>query len=293
LHKRLVEAASEIATKSDGRIELSILPDSQLGGQLGLMSQVRGAGVEMAALTGQSLANDLGPLFVSSVGFAFDGYDKLWPAMDGDLGKAIRQQIELRLGMSAMSACWDLGFRQITTRKQPVRVAADLEGLKIRTPVDADMINLLRALKAAPLGLRIGELLPALRVGAIDAQEGSILLIDAAGLTEQQASCSLTNHVWDGQWLCANTRVWNQLPNPLKDVVAEALDAAGQRQRTDVVAQEAEVRQDLTKHGMTFNTVDPASFQSALRTAGYYGKAKVRVGDALWGVLEKYTGRLL
>ena len=43
---------------------------------------------------------------------------------------------------------------------------------------------------------------------------------------------------------------------------------------------------------MVFNTPDPASFRAALRSAGYYEKAQKRVGDALWGLLEKYAGRL-
>lgn len=292
LHKRLVEAAAEIGKNSDGRIELTIRPDSQLGAQLGLLSQVRGGTVEMTPVTGQSLAGILGLMFVQSVGFAFAGYDKLWPALDGDLGKAMRYQIQERLGMVAMERCSDFGFRQMTSRTKPIKVAADLEGLKMRTPVDPDLVGMFQALKAAPLGMNLQDLMPALQSGAVDAQDGILPLVQAARLYDQQAFCALTNHTWDGQWLCVNLRAWGRLPDKLKEVVSTALNQASLRQRSDTVAAELEVRKDLTEKGMTFNAVDPSSFRTVLRASKYYDKARQRVGDELWGILEKYAGRL-
>jgi tripartite ATP-independent transporter DctP family solute receptor len=292
LHKRLVEAAGEIATKSEGRIQLTVRSDSQLGGQLGLLQQVRGGSVEMTPVTGQSLTGILGPMFVQSVGFAFAGYEKLWPALDGDLGKAMRSQIQERLGMVAMVRCWDFGFRQLTTRTKPVKVAADLAGLKIRVPIDPDLTALFHAMKATPLGMNLQNLLPALRSRAVDGQDGILPLVLAAQLYTDQSFGSITNHSWEGQWLCVNAQAWQRLPDTLKDVVAAALDRAALRQRSDSATAEDDVRTTLTKIGMTFNSVDPASFRSMLRSAGYYDKARQRVGDELWGTLEKYVGRL-
>lgn len=292
LHKHLVEAAAEIAEKSEGRIQLIVRPDSQLGGQLGLVQQVRGGNVEMTPVTGQSLSGILGPMFVQSVGFAFAGYEKLWPALDGDLGKAMRAQIQERLGMVAMTRCWDVGFRQITTRTKPVTVAADLAGLKIRVPIDPDLTALFQAMKATPLGMNLQDLIPALRSHAVDAQDGILPLVLAAQLYAEQSFCSITNHSWEGQWLCVNAGAWQRLPDKLKNIVAISIDKAALRQRLDSATAEADVRNTLTKIGMTFNSVDPTSFRSMLRSAGYYDKVRQRVGDGLWGALEKYVGRL-
>ena len=292
IHTRLMEAAKEIGEKSEGRIVLAIKPDSQLGGQLGLLSQVRGGSVEMTPVTGQSLAGVLGSMFVQSAGFAFAGYEKLWPALDGDLGRVLRNQIQQRLGMVAMARCWDFGFRQITTRKKPIKVAADMVGLKIRTPIDPDLVGLFQGLKAAPLGMNLQDLTPALQSGAVDAQDGILPLVQAAQLYDQQHFCSMTNHSWDGQWLCINAKAWGRLPDKLKDVMATALDKAAIAQRADTLASEGEVRKALIGQGMAFNTADPATFRSVLRSAGYYDKAKQRVGEELWDLLEKYSGRL-
>ncbi len=292
LHKQMLQAAEEIAKASDGRVAFKVIPDSQLGGQLGLMAQVRAGSVEATPIIGQALAGVLGPVFVQSVGFGFAGYPQLWPAMDGELGKALRFQFQERLSLVAMEKVWDFGFRQVTTRKKPIVTAADLVGLKIRTPVDEELVGMFRALKAAPLAMNLQDLIPAMQAGAVDAQDGILPLVQAAGLDQQQGFCSMTNHSWDGQWLCFNNRAWLRLPDKLKDVVATAFNQAALRQRTDVAADEAAAKADLTGKGMVFNTPDPASFRAALRSAGYYEKAQKRVGDALWGLLEKYAGRL-
>jgi len=234
----------------------------------------------------------LGPMFVQSVAFGFAGYEKLWAALDGDLGKALRNQVQQRLGMVAMDRCWDFGFRQITTRNKPIATAADLVGLKIRTPVDPDLVGLFQALKAVPLGMNLQDLMPALQAGAVDAQDGILPLVQAAQVYEQQRFCAITNHSWDGQWMCVNAKAWGRLSDKLKDVVAAALNKGGVAQRADTVANESDVQKALTDKGMTFNKADPASFRSALRSAGYYEKAKQRVGEDLWGLLEKYSGRL-
>lgn len=292
LHKRLVEAANEIDTKTEGRVQISVYPNSQLGGQLGLLQQVRSGGLQITPVTGQSLAGILGQSFVQSVGFAFTDYTRVWAALDGDLGKGLRALIQERLGLVPMTRCWDFGFRQLTTRDRTVKSAVDLEGLKIRVPIDPDLIWLFQSLTAAPLGMNLQDMMPALQSRAVDGQEGVLPLVMAAGLYQQQSYCAMTNHVWDGQWLCINAQAWRKLPETLRQIVAASFDAAGLSQRDDTASTETNVRNELTKFGMTFNAVDPAGFRSLLRKSGYYAKASGRVGDELWGALEKYAGRL-
>jgi len=41
---------------------------------------------------------------------------------------------------------------------------------------------------------------------------------------------------------------------------------------------------------LQFNNVDPAAFQAALKSAGFYKQAKDQFGPEAWGLLQKYTG---
>jgi len=292
LHKRLVEAANEIDTKTDGRVQISIYANGQLGGQLGLLQQVRSGAIQITPVTGQSLTGVLAKIFVQSVGFAFPDYATVWAALDGDLGKGLRAAIQERLGIVPMTRCWDFGFRQLTTRDRVVKSAVDIEGLKIRVPIDPDLIWLFRSLTAVPLGMNLQDMMPAFLSHAVDGQEGVLPLALAAGVYQQQTYCASTNHVWDGQWLCVNAQAWLKLPDTSRQIVAAAFDAAALRQRDDTAAIDTNIRNELTKFGMIFNGVDPDGFRSLLREANYYAKASERVGDDLWAALEKYAGRL-
>ncbi|HEY0183402.1 MAG TPA: TRAP transporter substrate-binding protein [Rhodopila sp.] len=292
LHLRLVEAARLIAARSAGRMEVQIHPASELGGAVGLLAQTRAGSIDAAPLTGKVLARDLAVAALPTLGFAFPDYAQLWSAMDGGLGGFLRARLNERLNLVAMDTCWDFGFREITTSGKVVQTPRDIEGLRLRTPAEAGFIELLRALKVLPIPMPLRSLERALGSHAVDGQEGVLPLVKAAGLFRVQSACALSHHVWDGQWLCISAKSWGRLPAKLQDIVAATLNESARRQRQDVAAAEADLREDLAGEGMTFNTVDMQGFRSALRSAGYYAACRTRMGEDGWAVLEKSTGGL-
>jgi TRAP-type C4-dicarboxylate transport system substrate-binding protein len=265
LHLRLQEAATAIADRSGGQMDVKIYPNSQLGSPVGLLAQL------------------------PTSGFAFAGYAELWPAIDGGIGGFLRAQFHERIGVVAMERCWDFGFRQITTSFKPVHTARDLDGLRLRTPPEADFIALFQALKALPIAMPLGALNRALSTHAVDGQESVLQLVTAAGLLNVQSVCALTNHVWDGQWLCVSGKSWSKLPAKLQDVVAAALNESALWQRQDTEAADIAIRRRLEAGGMTFNTVDPKDFRTVLQQSGYYAAWRARMGDDAWAILEKYA----
>ncbi len=292
LHQRLLGAASEIAEASGGRMSVTVSPERMLGDQMGQLAQVRNGTLDATVLGGQILSGTLPAVAVASVGFAFGSWDRVWAAMDGGLGKAIRATIEKQIGVQVMETVWDFGFRHITTATKPVHVAADVAGLRIRTPPERDFIVLFRALKAIPFPIEIANLRQALQSGTIDGQEGVLILVQMAALADLQSYCALTHHVWDRQYLCVASQSWKRLPDELKQIAATAFDAAAVLQRHDSRAADDAIQAALTTKGMAFNTVDPASFRATLRDSGYYRDARKRVGDAAWQALEEYSGAL-
>ena len=107
-----------------------------------------------------------------------------------------------KAGLVPMERMWDLGFRQTTTSNRPVNVAADLDGLKLRTPIAPSLISMFRALKAAPVGMQFGDVYSALQTHIVDGQENPLSQVEAGKLYEVQKYVSMTNHVWDAYWIC-------------------------------------------------------------------------------------------
>jgi tripartite ATP-independent transporter DctP family solute receptor len=291
-HIRLAEAAELIGKESQGRMELQIFPDAQLGGDNDLLSQARAGAIEFCQPTEQILASILPVTAISALGFAWPDYAKVWPAMDGDLGKYIRAQIAAKSGLVAMDRMWDLGFRQITTSTRPIKSADDLVGLKIRVPVAPSLVTLFKTLKAAPLSMQFTEVYSALQTHIADAQENPLTLIKVTKLFEVQKYCSLTNHVWDGHWLCCNAAAWRGLPDDLKQIVARNLNAAAVRERDDIAKGDRSVQADLETAGLVFNTAETQSFRDGLKSGGFYKEWRAKLGDEPWAILEQYAGAL-
>ena len=292
LHLRLVDAATKIGLESKGRMDLQIFPHMQLGGDNDLLSQARSGAVEFCQPTSQILGSLLPVAAMNALGFIFNGYEQVWPAMDGALGAYVRGEIEAKLGLVPMKRIWNLGFRQVTCSLKPIQTAADLAGLKIRVPVAPTIVSLFRTLKAAPLPLQIPETYSALQTHIADAQENPLTLMAQLKFNEVQKYCSFTNHVWDGHWFCANADAWRSLPDDLKTIVATNLDEAALLDRADTMRSDDQLRQSLEAGGMVFNTTTPDSFRAVLKSAGFYAEWRKRLGEKPWAVLEQSVGSL-
>ncbi len=291
MNVRAKEAVDAIRKETNGRLDIQLFPSNQLGSDTDTLSQLRSGGVEMFNLSGLILATLVPPAALNGLGFAFPNYDTVWRAMDGDVGKYIRERIG-KAGLVAMDKIWDNGFRQITTSTKPINSADDLKGFKIRVPVSPMWTSMFKAFDSAPASINASEMYTALQTKVVDGQENPFAVISNFKLYEVQKYCSITNHMWDGFWTLINRRAWDRLPANVRDIAAKHLNAAAVAERADVAALNGGLQKDLTARGMVFNTPNTAPFREKLRSAGFYAEWKAKFGDEAWAVMERYTGKL-
>ncbi len=289
---RLLEAADKIRMDTDGRVELRIFPNGQLGGEADTLSQLRSGAVEGYVIGGLVVSTVVPAAALDGTGFAFSDASKVWPAMDGKLGAHIRDAFA-KSNLYAARTSWDLGFREITTSVKPIKTVSDLAGLKIRVPGAAAYTSLFRALDAAPTSVQFTDVYPALQTRIVDAQENPLSLIVTSRFHEVQKFCSLTNHIWQGNWILFNGRVWKGLPEKLQSIIEDRLNAAGRAQRSDLASLEQSYRDTMIKSGIAFNDVDADSFRAKLKSAGYYTDMRRRFGDQAFDILAEATGTSL
>jgi TRAP-type transport system periplasmic protein len=288
---RAREMAAAIKQETNGRFDLQIFPNSQLGSDTDTLSQIRSGAVEFFTLSGLILSTLVPAASINGMGFAFPDYDTVWKAMDGDLGGYIRTQIA-KANLIAMDKIWDNGFRQTTTSTKPVQTPNDFRGMKLRVPVSPLWTSMFKALDASPASINFNEVYSALQTKIVDGQENPLAIISTAKLYEVQKYCSLTNHMWDGFWFLANRRAWETLPEDVRGIVAKNINAAGLKERDDVAKLNATLQQELAAKGLLFNRPDAAPFRDKLRAAGFYTEWKGKYGDEAWGLLEKSVGKL-
>jgi tripartite ATP-independent transporter DctP family solute receptor len=288
---RMQEAANRIKQATNGRLEIQLFPNNQLGSDTDMLSQLRSGAIDLFSLSGLILSTLVPAASINGIGFAFKDYATVWKAMDGKLGAYVRGEIDKR-GLVAMDKMWDNGFRQITSSTRMIKEPADLKGFKIRVPVSPLWTSMFQALGASPISINFSEVYSALQTKIAEGQENPLSLIEIAKLYEVQKYCSMTSHMWDGFWLLANARSFNRLPKDMQAVVAKELDQSALDERADIAKLNDTVAGNLKTKGMTFVEVDKPAFRDALKKAGFYNEWKQKYGEQAWGILEGEVGTL-
>ncbi|RFB70855.1 MULTISPECIES: TRAP transporter substrate-binding protein [unclassified Herbaspirillum] len=292
MNVRAKEMSDQISKESNGRVELQVFPNGQLGTDTDMLSQVRAGAIDFFTLSPLILGTLVPAAQISGIGFAFKDYDQVWSAMDGGLGIHVRKQIEAKSSLFAFEKIWDSGYRQITNSSRPIKTAEDLKGMKLRVPPSPLWTSMFRAVESAPTSINFAEVYSALQTKIVEGQENPLAVISTAKLYEVQKYCSITNHMWDGFWFLGNKKAFEKLPKDLQEIVTKAVNEAGLNQRVDVRKLNASLAGEMKGKGMAINDTDTQSFRTKLRAAGFYAEWKKKFGDEPWALLEKYTGKL-
>lgn len=286
---RVAEAIKRIQNDTSGAVEITVFPQSQLGGDTDVLAQLRSGGVDFFMLSPLILSTFVPNASLNGIGFAFKNYDAVWSAMDGALGAYVRKEIDAK-GLYAFEKIYDNGFRQISSSNKPIVTPKDLENFKIRVPVSPLWTSMFSAFGASPASINFAEVYTALQTGIVDGQENPLAILSNFKLWEVQKYVSMTNHMWDGFWMLANGRAWRGLPDNIKQSIATHFNGSALDQRKDIMDLNANLQGELEKHGMVFNTPDPAPFQQKLVDAGFYKEWHGKFGDEAWSILEAATG---
>jgi tripartite ATP-independent transporter DctP family solute receptor len=286
--RRLAEMAEAIATDSDGRLMIEVFPESRLGPDPQMRADLCAGKLDFY-LAGATLG-DLAPASVLPLlPFAFSDAKAVFAALDGALGERIRGELA-QSGLHAFPRCWQNGFHHLTTRARPIRTAADLAGLKIRSPGGAIAADFFATLGAEAGMVPFSRLYEALQTGSFDGQSDPLGVVLSLRLYEVQNHLSLTGHWWSGFTLLANMAAWSALPRALQDIVARHAERCALLQRADIAQVNAAAADELARQGMRIETADSASFRS--RLGDFYARWRERAGAAAWRLVETYADGL-
>ena len=293
-HLRLLEASKKIAEESGGRLVVDIDPNSQLGSDPQMLTQLRSGALELAHMGDIIIGNLVPVASLAALPFAFADSASLWSAMDGPLGKYIHAEIGKKLDLHVFDKGWDGGVRHLFTNQKPIHNANDLKGMKFRVPSGALALSLFKALGASPTPVPSGEVYTALQTRLVDGADGPLVTIDHSKFYETTKYISLTSHMQTPFEMLANGAAWNRLPKNLQDILSRNLDQAALLERADIASGDGVLQEKLKEHKQTFIVPDRNSFREVLRQSGLYGQWRDAYGGAEpFALLEKAVGKLV
>src|SRR5215208_217931 len=186
--------AELVKDRTKGTIEIQVFPNGVLGNDPTTINAVRGGSLDIA-LTGNPFFTGLAPkLNVLDLPFLFSDRKHAAAVLDGPVGESLRKELE-GSNLKAL-ATWDIGWRNLTNNRRPVRAPEDLKGLKIRTTPNPAHIKAFQLLGAVPTPMAFTELFTALEMGSVDGQENPVTLILNAKFFEVQRHLTLSRHAF-------------------------------------------------------------------------------------------------
>jgi tripartite ATP-independent transporter DctP family solute receptor len=260
-HEAAVKFAEVLKAKSGGRIEVQVAPSGQLGDDAAMVTALRTGALDMSANSQGAVANAVPEYAAFGMPFLFTTPAQAFKLLDGPLGKELADK-SAEKGMVVLGY-WDNGIRHMTNSKRAITKVEDMKGLKMRTPPDAVLVDIMQALGAEAQQIKFAELYVALQQGVVDGQENPLVNIHASKLYEVQKHLALTSHMFQMTPFVMGKRTWDKLSEADRKAVTEAAAEATALQRK--LSQEADDKllADLKAKGVQVTTPDKAAFEKA------------------------------
>ncbi len=253
-----------VEKESDGRIDVQIFPNEQLGNEMEVINSIQLGTADMT-ITGESLQNWAPKAAMMAVPYAFRDSEQLRKAVEGDIGKEIETQIEAQTGLVPI-AWFERGPRQLTSNR-PIKKPSDLNGLRLRVPNVPLFVDTWQALGAKPTPMAFSEVFTALQQGTIDAQENPLSLIESASFDEVQDYVNLTDHVLSWIYVVIGKQKLESMPEDLQKVVLDAADKMQNYEEKLFAEDQQRLEQALKDAGMEFVEVDKEAFTEKAKPA--------------------------
>lgn len=216
-HRAALLFAQTLKERSDGALTVQVFGNGALGSDPTTISSARGGTLDIA-LTGNPFFTGLAPkLNVLDLPFQFRDRKHVAAVLDGPIGDRLKPELESS-GLVTLGF-WDIGFRNLTNSRRPVRNAEDVRGLKIRTTPNPAHIKAFQLLGANPLPMPFTELFTAMETRTVDGQENPTTLILNARFHEVQKHLSLTRHAYTAGILAMSKQRLEALPKAQQDLV--------------------------------------------------------------------------
>lgn len=249
-----------LSARTDGRLELNVMPGGTLGGTRELVQQLSSGEIDV---------NLSSPVVLQYAAPQYQCLEAEYVYRDEDHGFAVWRGSVGQEASQAMKESYNIeiagvgrrGSRNVTAKKR-VEVPSDLAGLKFRVTNDL-RAQVFAEYGAQPAPLPLSELYGALRQGVFDAQENPLSTIYSSRFHEVQDYISLTNHVWTYNLTFVNSDFYASLGED-----REAFDATLQEAMDwlyDAVEEEnTSIRKAIEESGEAeFIEPDVAAFREA------------------------------
>jgi len=247
------EVAKLVKERTNGRVEIQVFANSQLGGVGEMVDGIKAGAIAMGHHDFASLGKILPNTAVFNAPFIYRDPGHALRATDprsSDALKAINAELVQKGGMRIVGSFFQ-GTRHLTS-KERVLSPADMRGKKYRGVPVKLWSSMITGMGAVATPVEVSELATALATGLVVGQENPLPNIFNLKLHEVQKFVMLTGHMQSVLSVFVNERIWQGIPAADRKIIEDTMAEVGQK-TLDWDRESADrYRRDLEARGMTF-----------------------------------------
>ncbi|WP_010632917.1 TRAP transporter substrate-binding protein [Sporolactobacillus vineae] len=255
-----------IEKDSKGKIKVKIYPNGQLGAEDAEIQGVQTGSIDMTEVAADSSLAQVVPVMnVFGIPYLMNTRSQVYHVLDGGIGSSLLKEVDkhqlIGLGFS------EVGFRNITNSKHPIKTPADMKGLKIRIQPAPVWNAFMKELGAVPTSISFTELYSSLQQGVVDGQENPIATINAMKFYEVNKYLSLTKHSYTANVVLMSPATWKKLSPDQQKLVKADVQKAYAEQRDYLAKTEQQTLNNLKAKGIIITNPDIAAFKAATKNS--------------------------
>ena len=171
VHIAMTEFADKVKERTNGRIQIQIFPNGQLGSENENMEQLMAGVISMTKVSAPGLATYNESYHTFGLPYIFDSTEDFYHVMDSD------QMHDFFLSSEddgfVTLTYYTSGARSFYTKNKAIRKPEDLKGLKIRVQDMKSQTDMMKALGGIPVAMSYGDVYTSLQTGIIDGTENN------------------------------------------------------------------------------------------------------------------------
>lgn len=260
-HIGLTEFAKIVNEKTEGRVEVQIFPNNQLGNEKEMVEGLLLGTVDITVPSNGVVTNFVKKLGVFDLPFLFRDREHMYKVMDGEVGQILNDA--MRENGFHLLGFYEAGIRHIMTREKPINSYDDLAGMKIRTMGVPAHVASFNAFGANATPLPYSELYGALQSGLVDGAEAANTNYNSKKFYEvapHWAQIGWTALVAD---LIMSAKKFDSLPADIQEILTEAGLTSATAERAAYSKSDNSLLESLKEKGVKVTTPDPAPFREA------------------------------
>ncbi|MFV0467007.1 MAG: TRAP transporter substrate-binding protein [Lachnospiraceae bacterium] len=243
--------AELVSKKTEGRIQIIVLSNSELGTEPSVIEQMQFGGIDFSRVSISSFSDKQPKLNVLQMPYLYNSAEHMWKVLDSEIGDDFLKIFEKSdlIGLS----WYDAGARNFYNDSKPIETLEDMQGLRIRVQNSFLMERVVESLGAVAVPTDYEDVYESFETGTIDGAENNWPSYESQHHYEFARYYTIDEHTRVPEVQICSKATWDKLSEGDQKIILECAKLSAVYERELWISREIESRNIVEAKGIEVN----------------------------------------